>query len=200
MKRFLLAVLIIFSVSCKSDDDNSQPTSDNFDRQEMLVNWADKIIIPVFEDLNLKLDGLVDAKDDFMVEVNQQNLDALRTAWLNAYKVWQYAEMFHIGKAEEINYRYMMNIYPTNVQDIEGNMQSGNYDLTHPNNNDAVGFPALDYLLFGIMLADTDVLTYYGTDAEAPKRRQYISDIIDQMKSLTQQVLDDWKEDLGMNL
>ncbi|AJR03832.1 imelysin family protein [Siansivirga zeaxanthinifaciens] len=192
-KGFTIVFLMIMVFACSSSDDGGETQAkDNFDRQAMLINWADNIIIPVFQDLNAKLDALVTAKNTFVTSPNQTSLDALRGAWLNAYKVWQYAEMFNIGKAEAINYVYQMNVYPTTVADIEANIASGTYDLTHTNNNDAVGFPALDYMLYGVASNDIDILNVYTTNTNASGYKTYVSDLVDQMKSQTQDVLTDW--------
>ena len=187
-----LIITFLFVFACSKTDDTNGASSDNFDRQSMLTNWADNIIIPVYQDLNGKLENLITAKDVFVASPNQPNLDAFRAAWVEAYKVWQYAEMFDIGKAESLNYLYQMNIYPTSVLDIENNISAGTYDLEHPNNNDAVGFPALDYLLYGVATTDADIVALYATNTNALKYKTYISDLVNQMKSLTQTILTNW--------
>ncbi|UKM64754.2 imelysin family protein [Flavobacteriaceae bacterium GSB9] len=188
-KIFFGIVVVAFIVACSSSsDDGSAQKPDDFDRGALLTNLADNIILPAFEDLNTKLSTLKSEKDVFVAEPNQSNLDALRSSWLEAYKVWQYVEMFNIGKAEEILYSFQMNIYPVSTTDVEANISNGTYDLTHPNNNDAVGFPAVDYLLYGIAADDTAILAKY---AEA-NYQNYLSDVIDQMKSLTEVVVKDW--------
>ncbi|MCR8666306.1 imelysin family protein [Aestuariibaculum sp. M13] len=185
----LLALVII---ACSSSDGGESKPTDNFDRQTMLVNWADNIIIPVYQDLDSKLSVLAEAKNTFTTTVDQTNLEALRTAWLEAYKVWQYAEMFNIGKAEAIYYSSQMNIYPASVTEIEANIASGTYDLTHTNNQDAVGFPALDYLLYGVASDDSAILEIYTINTNANGYKTYLSDLVDKMKSLTETVLNDW--------
>src|SRR5690606_33922536 len=116
-KVFLFLAVVVTIVACSSSDESGSGGSspDNFDRQSMLVNWADNIIIPVYQDLNGELDILVTAKNDFVANPDQNTLDAFRTTWISAYKVYQYAEMFDIGKAEAIGYTNQMNIYPTSV-------------------------------------------------------------------------------------
>lgn len=191
---YLVAILFV-AVACSGSDDSGSGggnNSDGFNRQSMLINWADNIIIPVYQDLNSELENLVTAKNEFIANPDQTNLNAFRTAWKNAYQVWQYAEMFNIGKAEAINYHFQMNIYPTSVLDVETNIASGTYDLTHPNNNDAVGFPAIDYLLYGVALNDVEILEVYTTNANALGYKTYLSDLVDQMKSLTQTILSSW--------
>ena len=193
-KIFLFLAVVVTIVACSSSDESGSGGSspDNFDRQSMLVNWADNIIIPAFEDLQLALNNLVENKNSFVQTPNQSNLDALRTSWLDAYKTWQYVEMFNIGQAETINYYSQMNIYPTSVLEIEANISSGSYDLTHVNNQDAVGFPALDYMLYGVAASDLEIINTYGTNPNSEKYKNYLSDLVDQMNNLTQSVLNNW--------
>lgn len=190
VKKFLLLALVFLFFTCSSSSDDSPEggENDSFDRGAVLLNVADNIIVPSLEDLSQKLVALKVDKDAFVATPDQANLNALRSSWLEAYKVWQYVEMFNIGKAEEIFYSFQMNIYPVSITDVEANIASGSYDLTHANNNDAVGFPAVDYLLYGIAEDDAAILTKY----EDASYLSYLSDIVNQMDSLTDQVLNDW--------
>jgi predicted lipoprotein len=196
-KLFSVVLLTLIIAACSSSDDsvNTDPNGGgtiSFDRADMLRNIADNIIIPAYQNLNSDLTALSTAKDNFVATPNQANLDALRSAWLTAYKAWQYVESFNIGVAEATLYYFQMNTYPVNVMDVENNITNGNYDLGSVNNNDAVGFPALDYMLYGLATTDADILSKYDTDAESTKYRTYLSDLIVQMQTLTQQVLSDW--------
>ena len=189
IKKIILSLFVTaFIVACSSDDSDSGGNTDDFNRQSMLVNWADNIIIPAFQALNSNLTTLVNDKDAFVATPDQASLDALRGSWLEAYRTWQFVEMFNIGKAEEINYAFQMNVYPTNVADIRNNIDSGNYDLANVNNNDAVGFPALDYMLYGIANDDMSILNAYTTDVNFEANKTYLTDLVDQMKSLTETV------------
>ncbi len=189
-KIFLMLVIvgIIIGCSSSSSDDGSAGNADTFDRGALLTNVANNIIIPAYQDLNTKLIALKSDKDAFTATPDQTNLDALRTSWLEAYKVWQYVEMFNIGKAEELLYGFQMNVYPTNTTDIENNIAAGTYDLLSTNNNDAVGFPAVDYLLYDVDSGDTAILAKYADI----NYKNYLSDLIDHMQSLTETVLNDW--------
>ena len=183
----ILATTFILACTTSSGGDEGR-TKDTFDRSTLLANIADNIAIPALQDLEAKLTSLKNNKDAFALAANQNNLDALRASWLDAYKVWQHVEMFNIGLAEEIQFSFKMNIYPTNVKDIETNIANGSYDLSSVNNNDAVGFPALDYLLFGVADTDANILQKYDND----KYQKYLSDNVDQMLSLTQTVVNNW--------
>ncbi len=192
MKKFL-AYLFIFTlvVSCSSDssDDtpNPGPGSSSFDREVMLTNWADNIIIPSYEDFTMSLTNLETAFDDFNTTTDQANLEALRTAWLDAYRTWQYASIFEIGPAEAIGYRLQINTYPTDTQLVADNIISGSYDLSLPSNRDGKGFGALDYLLHGLAGDDAQILSAFDANHKA-----YTQDVIDNMQQLTNQVVSEW--------
>lgn len=190
----LLSFLLAFGTACKKDEKKSSNTEDNFDRKAMLENYADNIIVPNIGSFQVQLNELVISKDSFIQTPNISNLVSLRNAWEEAYTEWQWIEMYNIGKAEEILYNFQMNIYPTNKNDILNNITKGSYDLTHPNNNDAVGFPALDFMLFGIESTDTLIINKYASENDAEQNKKMLSDLVNQMSSLTQNVLDDWNQ------
>lgn len=185
----LLSICLI-TTSCTEDDETTQFT-DNFDRSAMLSFWADNIIIPAFMYYDVVLDDLVGAKDAFLADKSDNTLADLRTSWLNAYKAWQYVSMFDIGKAEEIGYRNFVNIYPSDVALIETHIAngSGSYNLTLPSTFDAQGFPALDYLLFGL---STDANEQLNTLAQT-NYANYLSDLVDRLKALNSEVINDWQ-------
>ncbi len=195
-RKALLSILVITLIFACSSSEDGNPSSggntDDFNRQAMLTNWADNFIIPAYQELASDLSTLKTDKDAFIANPDQNTLDALRFSWLEAYETWQYVEMFNIGQAEQINYAFQMNVYPTNVSDIQNNIESGNYDLANVNNNDAVGFPAVDYMLYGIGENDTMIINAYVTDTLAESNKTYLSDLVDQMESLTTIVLNDW--------
>ncbi|WP_040279881.1 imelysin family protein [Psychroserpens damuponensis] len=195
IKKIILSVFTLaILVACSSDDSSSGATSDGFDRQAMLTNWADNIIIPALQDLSGDLAMLTAAKDAFVAAPDQTTLDAVRSSWLEAYKTWQYVEMFDIGKAEELEYWKQMNIYPTNVTNIQNNISSGSgsYNLASPSNNASVGFPAVDYLLYGIASSDIEILNIYTNSSNFESNKTYLSNLIDRMQSLTDLILNDW--------
>ncbi|TXD49456.1 imelysin family protein [Polaribacter sp. IC073] len=193
-KRFLLLFISITTMyACSSSDGGEPVVTDSFDRSAMLVNIADNIIIPAYEDFSAKMSALKTAGETFTATPNQTNLEALRTSWLTTYKTWQHIEMFNIGKAEEIQFSFYMNIYPLTVKDVEDNIANGSYDLNSVNNHDAQGFPALDYLLYGVAESDASILEKYTTDTNKVNYKKYITDVLNQMNTLTINVVSDFK-------
>lgn len=185
----LSMAMIIFIVACSTEDE-PKANIDNFDRQVMLVNWADNIIIPAYENYVGKLTDLTKSKNDFISNRSLSNLEALKTAWLEAYIAWQSVSMFEIGKAEELSLRNFTNIYPASKDGIENNINAGDYDLSLPSSRDQQGFPALDYLLHGSAENPTQIIARFDTEA---KLRDYLNDLVFRLENLSTLVLQDWK-------
>ena len=182
-----ILTLLIFSCGSDSDDSSSEVWEQ---KSEMLTNWADNFISPSYTTLTNKLVLLEESGNTFANSTNQQNLDNLRSSFINAYMSWQYVEMFDIGLAEENYYKSKMNIYPTTVSRIELNIQNGNTDFNNSNNYSAQGFPALDYLLYGINSSDELILSKYNTE---PQYLSYLSQVINQMLQNTSPIVEDWQ-------
>ncbi|MFK7831815.1 MAG: imelysin family protein [Winogradskyella sp.] len=181
--------------SCSDDDSVNSNNADSFDRQVMLANWADNIIIPAYQDFNTKVTALKTASDTFEANPNDANLNALRQTWETAYISWQNVEMFTIGPAETKFFRNFINIYPTNAANIDANISSGNYALQDINRNDEQGFPALDYLLFGLADTDADLLQFYTTHSNANNYLTYLTDVVNRIEMLTNEVVSEWVAD-----
>ena len=192
-KSIIFSFLLAFLIACNPDGENPVDSDvDNFDRGAMLENLADNIIIPAYQDFAATMTTLRTAGETFSTTPNTSNLDSFRTAWYEAYKSWQYVEMYEIGLAENLQYRLFMNIYPLSDIDVENNVSTGVYDLNANDQHDAQGFAALDYLLYGVAVTDAEILAKYTTDANASGYKTYTTDILTKMDELTQQVLGDW--------
>lgn len=189
----IFGFLIALSCDSKSGNSDNPIDQDQYDRGKLLTHLANQYIIPSIADFSQELADLKTAGQNFQTTTDVASLSNLRTAWSEAYHSWQSVEMFNIGKAEEIGWNYFMNIYPTNVEDIHKNIEQAQYDLDHPNNHDAQGFPALDYLLYGIGQNDDEVVAAYQEASIGQQRIQYLMDIIDQMIDKTGIVHADWE-------
>ncbi len=190
---FLSIVLLVSIIYACSDDGPTEPGSSDFNRQAMLVNWADHIIIPAFTAFAGDTDPLKTAAENFSSDPTQQNLDALRDAWEAAYLSFQQVSMFEIGRAMEIRFRDNLNIYPTDPEKIHNNIEGGAYNLELPSLNDSQGFPALDYLLYGLDNSDTGILAFYTAGPDAEGYRTYITDLATRIDDLTNEVLNHWE-------
>ncbi|WP_109851927.1 imelysin family protein [Aquimarina sp. AU58] len=192
---FLVLVALFFIAGCSSSDDSNDTggITDNFDRKALLTNIADNIVIPSYQSFSTDIIALRTATSTFVTTTDAANLVALRNAWIKAYTSWQSVSMFEIGKAEELSLRNFMNVYPVTVAEIETNITSGTYDFTSVTKQDEQGFGALDYLLNGLSTTDTGIVEFYTTNANAAGYKKYLSDLVDRMNNLTDEVLNAWK-------
>ena len=201
--QFLLVVLALIIAACSSSDDgNNSETGDNFDREALLVNIADNIVIPAYQNFSEDMTVLKTAASDFVAITDETNLISLREAWSTAYISWQSVSMFEIGLAESLSYRNFMNVFPVNETNIEANISNGNYDLTAVSQQDEQGFGALDYLINGLFdptdgISDSDaaVVAVFINEVNGTDYKTYLTDIVNRMDDLTTQVFNDWTGD-----
>ena len=190
-KKYLPFFFIVFFgfFGCETDDtvDNNE---DLYNRSDLLINWADNIIIPSYNSFYNSLLNLNESIESFLLNPNTTLLNNVSDSWLNSYKIWQHVEMFDIGYAEVINYKGKMNIYPTDSNLIQENILDGEYDLNNNNNFDSRGFPAIDYMIHGLSDNIDNIAEYYATPESAYS--SYLIDIIDEMIYQTNLVVEDW--------
>ncbi|MFD0796974.1 imelysin family protein [Maribacter chungangensis] len=199
MKKILGGLVLIALVwACSSDNESDDAVINpgmvvKFERNTMLTNWADNIILPSYGAFSAELDDLSTAFETFRADASVSNLESFRTAWTSAYKMWQRVSMFEIGPAETVGLRLNINIYPTDIEKINDFIASGAYDLSLSSNRDAKGFPALDYLINGFAEDDTAIVAKFnGENKEATL--MYVGAVIDDMTALTNQVVGEWDQ------
>jgi hypothetical protein len=175
--------------SGKNPEEESSSTKKSFDREEMLKFIVNQIIIPSFNNLETNLAELKTSFDLFNGALTEENLTDLRNKWLEAYKAWQYVEMFNIGKAMEDYYLYKSNIYPVDTSRVNANIDSGAYDLENPNNYSAQGFPTIDYLLYGLDNDPSKVINHLRDNS---KKRDYLGVIIGTLFDNTKAIKENW--------
>lgn len=191
-KIFLFISLISLMYACSSSDNNDDSITDNYDRTAMLTHWADNIIIPSYENYDDKIQTLSSDVVNFTNTPTEANLQTIRTSWINAYKAYQKVTLFYVGKALEINFKETTNTYPTDATAIENNIASGSYNLDLLSQYSKQGLPALDYLINGLGSTDADILTFYTSNANANKYKQYLLDVTNKLKANSNSVVTDW--------
>jgi len=186
--QFLLLLAVLFS-ACDATVEN--PCDVEFDQLAMFQNYANSIIIPAVTDLYNSVNTLETATSNFTNSPTVSTLETLRNTWFDAYIVAQTATMYNFGPAETIFLRSSINNFPLDVDVVNTNIQSGSYDFDMPDAYDK-GFPALDYLLYGIGTNEAEILEKYTTHADASKYIQYLSDVVLDIKTRTDAVYAGW--------
>jgi len=194
IKKTLFLLLIGMIVFACSQDESTAPEENNdaFDRKAMLVNWADNIIVPSYTAFNTEGNNLVSATNSFTQNPTVETLQQVRLTWIEANLAFQHVSMFEIGKAEALNFRNRVNVYPTNASEIESLIADGNYDFSLPSTIDAQGFPAMDYLINGLASSDEEIVAFYTTNGNAQNYKDYLNTVAETISTLTETVLNDW--------
>ncbi len=186
----LLCFLLLLA-GCNNDDTNTDPCANDFDQTGLFIHLADEVILPLYGDLQIKVSDLQQKTDNFSDNPNTTTLAILRTSWKTAYLAWERCEPFEFGPAADVFLRNSLNNFPVNAPAIDQNIQSGSYNFDNPEAYDK-GFPALDYLLFGIGADDAAIVAKYTADPLAANYRQYLLDLVTDIAERVTQTQDGW--------
>ena len=186
-------VMMGISWSCGSSEGDPDPGPDELDRGPILTHWVDNIIIPSYNNFQVKLSAMTTASDAFRSTPNASTLEALRSAWVNAYAEWQTVELFEVGPGDKYTIRNFFNIYPADEAGIAEYMANPSSNMAVPASYARQGFPALDYLINGLADNDAAILVYYTTDPDASQRIAYLKRITDRMNDLLNSVISEWE-------
>lgn len=184
--NFLFLLVFLAGLALSSCKDPNQ-IQDNFDRESMVINFADNIILPNYSRLQSSLADFEASIDLLNANPSQILLDSTRAKWLRACIDWQHCKVFELGPASDIAFRNSMNTYPVDTALIMSNINSGSYNLGTIGNIQAIGFQAYDFLLF--YGNDADILNTISTSANF---RQYLVDLADKMTTDLNYVIDAW--------
>ncbi len=187
LRYCILALIIGLMGSCDGLD-----TTPDIDSKELRTNMGEEIILPSYKNFQSSLTPLKAAVDSFAQNSDSEHLKAVKTAFESAYITWQKASFYQFGPAEDALLRQHINNFPANTTNIDDNILLENVDLTYGNYT-SKGFPALDYLLYGVATDEEGVLFYYQEDAEREKRLAYLQAIVVDMQNKIAGVINTWE-------
>ncbi|MDQ3395206.1 MAG: imelysin family protein [Bacteroidota bacterium] len=199
VKTYNFIFVVFFALllaSCNKKDDETTAGTDSF-RKDLLTNVGNNIIVPGYQELNSKVDIMDMAVKEFQSNPTASTLNAARNTFKDAYRAWQKTSVFEFGPAEVQLLRESVNTFPTNTEQIHSNIASGTYNLGSANNFKAKGFPALDYLLYGLGENDDAILEKYIIDEGSENRLAYLEAVSKDIKSNTNVVLEAWSTNGG---
>jgi len=188
----LLASLSIISFSACQDDDATEQSlcSSDFDQAAMFQNIADQLIIPSYDRFQESVNDLQVMVETFTANPDVSNLEQARTAFKTAYLSWQEVAQYNFGPAEQVFLRSSLNNFPTNVQAIENNINTGAYDFDQPDKYDK-GFPAIDYILFGTGDTAESTVDFLTSNTAY---LDYLNALVLDMKSRMDKTVEGWAD------
>jgi predicted lipoprotein len=155
----------------------------------MFSNYSSNLILPNYTSLNTKLDSLTLAIQNFNTAPSTGTLAILRSSFMSSYKQYLHVSMFEFGPASTQLFRSTTNIFPTDTTQINSNIASGSYDFNSAANTDAIGFPAMDFLLYGYNKSDGSIINLFSASAN---RRQYLADVCAFVKTKLSAIISGW--------
>ncbi len=181
--------LIALNVQCKKNKkDNTESVP--YDRSTMLTNIADRYIIPAYKNYNTEIINLKVSASNFTDAPTTINLTVLKNQWRATTLAWQDVAPLEFGPAADLSLRSQTNVFPIDTNEVIENISTGSYNLELPDNFDAKGLQALDYILFNPKYINDDSLVNYFANNNNAKN--YLIDIISELELNSTAVYDNW--------
>lgn len=181
IKFFGIFLTLCLAVACKD-----KPTEDEtvFEKKDILVNLADHWIGPRYEAFQQKMNTLNNAWNDFKLNPDQSKFVLVQDSWKDCYLAFQGVKIIDFGPAMSNGFVNALGTFPCDTNQIENNITAGTYTLGTVSNASAIGFAALDYLLFSP--------NAFSSLSSASNRQVYVTDLIAKMKQETDAVVAGW--------
>jgi uncharacterized protein len=181
-KVILLIVVCASIFACKPNDDSSNP-SKQADRRPLVENLGDSCILPRYQSLNIAMNTFALEVDVFVANPSLTNLTTLRTKFLDVYTKWEYVAPFNFGPAAASNVMLdtrTVNVFPTDTIAIATKIIQGVATVPQTSSTTYSGFPAIDFLLYGNILTDEQVVDSF---AMSINRCNYLKALCTHIKS-----------------
>lgn len=191
MKKILATCfgLLIMVAAC---DTNPNLNNCDFDEGAMLTNYADEIIIPRFGVLKIGVAHLNSSITAFNANPTIGLLNEIRVAFGASYLAYQRCSSFAFGPGliGGVPFRERFNTFPTSITNIETSVANGT--LVSASVKSSVGFPAVEYLIFGDGASDQNLVDGFSTGTDAQARRTYLQQLGEEMLATATQIEQDW--------
>lgn len=188
-RALFIGTLLFFFTACDNGPDTS---TDDFDRKTLLVNMADNLIKPAYNNLLTTTTNLDNAAQSFMASPDLGHLDDLQDAWRTAYTAWQFANAFNFGPAGEEGLQKGLieeaGTFPVSEAKVAMALSSGQWNMSDFN-RDARGFLTIEYLIFGENQTPADILAAFATD---PARSTFLTAVSGNLVSRVEAVANAW--------
>ena len=185
----LITIALLFCFCKKNKNTAPEEEKTPFDKQGMLVNMADNIVLANYNAFNNYLDSLIISYDTFKANPTALNIQTVKYRLNQAYLKYQLISLYEFGPAEQEIVRMNFNVFPTDTAQIKANIISGSYNLAAASNLDAKGFPALDYIFYEPNKTELQVANSFTALAN---KKQYVTDVLNDMKTKITNIINAW--------
>ncbi len=157
VSALISGLALVFLLSCTT---NETPESDQFDRGEMLENFAENLIKPGFATATQQAANLLEKTIALRATPSVENMAATQVAWQEAYRAYLSVSMYNFGPAGEQGLRKSLveevATFPVNINRIAVKTTTSTPNFADFE-RDSRGFLALDHLLYKVGALDAVV-------------------------------------------
>lgn len=169
----MLLIATTFMTSCTDPDDNqpiivdtlnpaldtnpsANPVAMEVSISNVLTNQVDGVIIPTFQNYLNEMNQLLSQVDQFVTDIRLDSkpqgdggLGVVADAYIEAYTAYQAAAAHHYFATVSNDLINTTNIYPIDPDLLNDLVLNQSFNFNSTVQQEANGFPALDYLLYG---------------------------------------------------
>ncbi|MDQ3073155.1 MAG: imelysin family protein [Bacteroidota bacterium] len=213
MRKLLLLLPLLTLGYCKDPVENDP--FDTYDRQAMLQNIGQNVIIPAFRDFSQKSKSLQIACESFAANPSESGLQMAQSSWKEAISAWKHCEFYQFGELDMSHEKLLWAIssttpvqnwshtphpvytpaQPAKTTELEQALNTGSVI------NDAYvesvpfyikGLPAIEYLLFDPARTDAEIVSQF-LGAENEKRGQYLAALSENVTIKAEGIVNEWE-------
>ena len=188
-----LLILSIFLIGCGlsgcgEDDDDDSGTGTAFDATTTLSDFANKVVLATYTDLDNKAGELLTAVKTLGADATQANLKQAQAAWKATRRPWEQSEAFQSGPVDTQGLDPALDSWPVNRVDLDALLAS-DQALTAASidalEDTLKGFHTTEYLLFreGDQRKAADI---------TPRELEYLAATTENLKAKTGQLRNAW--------
>lgn len=205
MKRMSLSLRLAFApvllssalfLGACGEDSDTPDEGDSKVTQELVVTFADKVVVPTYARLATRLTELDAACVALANGPTAERLTAAKAAWRAARIPWEQSEGFLFGPVDSFGYDPALDSWPVSHTELEA-VLANNDALTQQYvsnlKNEQKGFHTLEYILFGNNGGAKTV------DQLTAREREYMTALSAELKSVGQALHGAWAQALGGN-
>ncbi|WP_408890850.1 imelysin family protein [Myxococcus faecalis] len=180
----------LFLAACGDDDSNTPNEGDSEVTSELVVTFADKVVVPTYARLATRLTELDAACVALATAPTTEKLTAAKAAWRAARIPWEQSEGFLFGPVDSFGYDPALDSWPVSHTELEA-VLANNAALTQQYvsnlKNEQKGFHTLEYLIYG----DGGTKT---VEQLTPRELEYVTALSAELKAVGQLLHGAWAQ------
>ena len=138
--------------SRQNPDPTTASTSESNPQAVVVADFADRVVIPTYQELVAKAEELSQAIDTFVNNPTQESLESAQQTWIATRVPWEQSEAFAFGPADALGFDGDLDDWPVNETDVQALLNSSDQltpEYVKQLQTTQKGFHTIELLLFG---------------------------------------------------